>query len=107
MDYMEVVKEITQEAFDPWRFNKLEKQYMGDFDEEECLRILQKHFPQGAKNTEKQVQSVTLHEMLEMLKDCVSELEYSAVYLTGLEAKESRKFIESVNALIKKVEGAE
>ena len=57
MDYMEIVKEIMQDAFDPWCFNKLEKQYMGNFDEEECLRILQKHFTQGAKNTEQQVQA--------------------------------------------------
>lgn len=45
MDYMEVVKEIMQNAFDPWVFNKIEKTYMGAFDEEECLRVLQKHFP--------------------------------------------------------------
>jgi hypothetical protein len=56
MDYMEIVKEIMKEAFDPWCFNKLEKQYMGYFDEEECLRILQKHFPHGAKNTEQLLQ---------------------------------------------------
>lgn len=48
----EVAKEIMDNAFDEWSFNKDAKQYMGAFDEDECFRILQKHFPKGAKNTE-------------------------------------------------------
>jgi hypothetical protein len=52
----EVAKEIMDNAFDEWFFNKDAKQYMGAFDEDECFRILQKHFPKGAKNTEQQVQ---------------------------------------------------
>ena len=52
MSYEDVVKEIIEQCFDDWCFNKEQKQYMGYFDGQGCLCILKKHFPEGAKNTE-------------------------------------------------------
>lgn len=42
--WLEVAKEIRENAFDEWYFNIHAKQYMGAFDTEECAKILEKRF---------------------------------------------------------------
>jgi hypothetical protein len=43
-DFDAIAREIEEEAFDSWRFNKSSKQYEGFFDRSECAEILRKHF---------------------------------------------------------------
>jgi hypothetical protein len=43
-DFDAIAREIEEEAFDSWRFNKSSKQYEGFFDRSECADILRKHF---------------------------------------------------------------
>lgn len=51
--WLEVAKEIRENAFDAWAFDRDQGQYMGSFDTEECAKILEKRF--GARVKEEAV----------------------------------------------------
>ena len=42
-DALELAKEIEEEAFDPWHFDKTEKRYMGSFDRNEAAALIERY----------------------------------------------------------------